>query len=70
MPPRRPQTGTRNNPMQLDFDEEDLICQFVQRHQILYHRRHPRFRDRDGKNMLWLRLAVRMHKDGTRIFYY
>lgn len=46
-----------------DADEEKII-DFVKSHEVLYQVKHPKFRDSEAKNRLWLSLAKELNKDG------
>lgn len=50
-----------------DADEERII-DFVKSNDMLYQVKHPKFRDSEAKNRLWLSLAKELNKDGMYLY--
>lgn len=48
-----------NKKIAFSLCDEERIIDFVKNHEILFNVRHPKFRDSEGKNRLWLQLAER-----------
>lgn len=46
-----------NKKIKFSLCDEERIIDFVKNHEILFNVRHPKFRDSEGKNRLWLQLA-------------
>lgn len=45
-------------------EEEERIIDFVKSNKILYNAKHPKFRDSEAKNRLWLKSANELEKEG------
>lgn len=45
-------------------EDEEKIIDFVKSNEVLFNVKHQKFRDRECKNRLWLRLANEMNVDG------
>lgn len=59
-----------NKKIKFSLCDEERIIDFVKNHEILFNVRHPKFRDSEGKNRLWLQLADELNAEGMFISFY
>lgn len=45
-------------------EEEDVIIEFLKKHEILHNVRHKEYRDAEKKNRLWYKLSEELNADG------
>lgn len=59
-----------NKKNRMSLADEEKIIDFVKNNEVLFNVRHPKFRDTEGKNRLWIKLADKLNVEGMYISFF